>query len=122
MTALYLAVGGALGTILRHYAANRVAAWADSGPVGILAVNVTGSFLIGLFFALGEGRFDWSQQTRVLVATGFLGGFTTFSALAWQTRELAGAGDVAGASLNVAASVLVGMLAVYAGDALGRAI
>jgi CrcB protein len=121
VTLLYLAVGGALGTIMRHYAANRVATWADSGAVGILAVNVAGAFLIGLFFALGEGRIDWSYHARIFIATGFLGGFTTFSALASQTREFAGAGDVLAASLNMTASIVVGMLAVYAGDALGRA-
>jgi CrcB protein len=122
VTALYLAVGGALGTLTRHYAANRVAAWTDSASAGIFAVNIAGSFLIGLFFALGEGRFDWSYHARLLVATGFLGGFTTFSALTWQTRELAGAGDVAAAALNMGASVAFGLLAVYAGDALGRAV
>jgi CrcB protein len=84
-------------------------------------VNIAGSFLIGLFFALGEGRFEWSYHTRLLIATGFLGGFTTFSALASQTREFAGAGDFAAAALNISASVIVGLAAVYAGDALGRA-
>ena len=121
MTILYLAIGGALGTIARHYAAERVGAWTESGAVGILAVNVVGSFLIGLFLALGEGRFDWSFHVRILVATGFLGGFTTFSTLTWQTREFLDLRDFAAASAYLASSVILGMAAVYAGAAAARA-
>jgi CrcB protein len=120
MTLLYLVVGGALGTIARHYLADRVAEGAGSPAVGIFAVNIAGSFLIGLFFALGEGRFEWSYHTRVLVATGFLGGFTTFSTLVSQTRDLASMGDFAAAALNIGASMVAGLAAVYAGTALGR--
>jgi CrcB protein len=120
MTVVYLAIGGALGAIARYFIADRIGAWADSGAVGIFAVNVLGSFLIGLFLGLGEQRFDWSFETRVLVATGFLGGFTTFSTLTWQTYGLAHVGDYASAVLNMVGSVVIGMTAVYAGVGLAR--
>jgi CrcB protein len=120
MTAVYLVIGGALGTVARYWVADRVGSWTDSGALGILAVNVAGSLLIGLFLGLGEGRFDWSFHTRVLVATGFLGGFTTFSTLTWQTYQFVGIRDFTAAALNVGGSVVAGMAAVYAGVGLSR--
>jgi len=120
MTVLYLVIGGALGTVARYYVADRLGAWTDSGAMGIFAVNVLGSFLIGLFLGLGEQRFEWSFETRVLVATGFLGGFTTFSTLTWQTYGLADVGDYTAATLNLIGSIVAGMAAVYAGVGLAR--
>ncbi len=117
MTVIYLATGRALGTIARYYAAERVGGWTGSGAADIFAVNVAGSFLIGLFLTLGEGRFGWSFQVRMLIATGFLGGFTTFSTLAWQTHEFLSLRDFTAAALYLAGSVVVGMAAVYAGAA-----
>ena len=122
MTVVYLAIGGALGTIARYYMADRLGAWTDSGALGIFAVNVLGSFLIGLFLGLGEQRFEWSFETRVFVATGFLGGFTTFSTLTWQTYGLLDVGDYAAAALNLIGSIVVGMAAVYVGVGLSKAI
>jgi CrcB protein len=121
MTALYVAVGGALGSVARYYMAERVGGWAHSGAAGIFAVNVVGSFAIGLFLALGEERFDWSSGLRLFVAAGFLGGFTTFSTLTWQTYEFLELRDTIAAGANIAGSVVAGMIAVYAGAQLARA-
>ena len=121
MTVLYLAIGGALGAVARYAVADRVGAWTDSGAFGIFAVNVAGSFLIGLFLTVGQDRLDVSFHMRILVATGFLGGFTTFSALTWQTHEFLQISDFAAATLNIVGTVVVGMAAVYAGAAAARA-
>lgn len=121
MNALYAALGGALGSAARYFVASRVSVWTGTAGAGVLAVNVIGSFCIGLFLALAEQRYAWSAELRMLVAVGFLGGFTTFSSLAWETRQLADAGELAGGSLNIGANVVLGMLAVYAGAALARA-
>lgn len=122
MTPLYLALGGAFGTVARYYVADRIGAAMNSGAAGIFVVNVTGSFAIGLFLALGEDRFSWSHETRVLVAAGFLGGYTTFSTLAWQTFRLTEGREVGLAALNVVGSVVAGLLAVWAGAALARSV
>jgi CrcB protein len=122
MTLVYVALGGALGSVARYVVADRVGAWANSGAFGIFVVNIVGSFLIGLFLQLGEDRFELSFHTRVLVATGFLGGFTTFSTLTWQTYGLVDVRDYAGAALNIAATIVLGMAAVYAGVGVARAV
>lgn len=121
MTPAWLALGGALGTVARFYVADRVGAWTNSGALGIFVVNIAGSFIIGLFLTLGEDRFVWSYETRLLISTGFLGGFTTFSTLTWQTYQLAEVHDLPYAALNLIGSVVCGMLAVWAGSLAARA-
>ena len=120
MTLVYVAIGGALGSMARHYAAERIGTWTGSAAAGIFAVNVAGAFLIGLFLALAEERFDWPLQIRLFIATGFLGGFTTFSTLSWQTREFLELRDFVAAAVYLAGSIVVGMAAVYAGGATAR--
>ena len=120
MTLLYVALGGAIGSVARYVVAERVNGWTDYAAAGTLMVNVAGSFLIGLLLTLGESRFDWPQDLRVFIAAGFLGGFTTFSALTWQTYRYADAGDAGAAAVNVGLSVVLGVLAVWAGASLAR--
>lgn len=120
MTPLLLIIGGSLGTLARYYAADRVGMWTNSGAFGIFAVNIAGSFAIGLFLTLGEGRVSISSEARILVAVGFLGAFTTFSTLTWQTLQLMEIRDYGAAALNVAGSLIVGMLAVWAGAGVAR--
>ena len=79
MTPLYLIIGGSLGTLARYYGATRVGEWAHSNAIGVFAVNIVGAFVIGLFLTLSEERGGFSREARLLVATGFLGAFTTFS-------------------------------------------
>jgi CrcB protein len=120
MTAVYLVLGGSLGTLARYYVADRVGEWSNSGAFGIFVVNIAGSFIIGLFLGLGEERHVWSFETRVLVATGFLGAFTTFSTLMWQSYQLYDIRDATAATLNLVGSLVVGMLAVYLGALTSR--
>ena len=122
MNILYLAAGGALGTLSRYYVTGRVSDWGGPAGLGVFTVNIVGSFIIGLFLTLSEDRFMWPSQLRLLVAVGFLGGFTTFSSLTWETLQMLELRDVAGASLNVGGSIVCGMFAVYLGSVLGRAI
>jgi len=123
MNVLYLAVGGALGTLSRYYVTGRISDWSGAtAGLGVFAVNIIGSFAIGLFLTLSEERFLWPSGLRVFVAVGFLGGFTTFSTFTWETLQMMEMRDVVAASLNIGGSVLCGMLAVYFGTVLGRAI
>ncbi len=100
-----VALGGALGSVLRY-----VALLALPAPWGVMAVNVLGSFLIGLVF-VPAGRLGLSP----LVMTGLLGGFTTFSAFSLDALRLWTAGAVGQAAIYVAGSVLVSLAAVAAG-------
>ncbi len=122
MNIVFLAVGGALGTLSRYYVTGRVADSFGPNWLGVFTVNIIGSFIIGLFLTLSEERFMWPAQLRLLIAVGFLGGFTTFSSLTWETLQMLELRDITGASLSIGSNIFVGLLAVYAGSALGRAI
>ncbi len=121
MNVVYLVIGGSIGTLARHYGALRLANVGGSPATAILAVNVSGAFAIGLFLSLAEHRFDWPPGLVLGVGVGFLGAYTTFSTLTWHTLQYAEAGDMAAAAMNIAASVVLGMVAVWAGAQLGRA-
>jgi fluoride exporter len=109
--------GGALGTGLRMALAAWCAAkFGEKFPVGTLAVNVIGSFTIGLFAVL----FASDGLMRQVLMVGLLGGFTTFSAFSLATMNLLAAGDWWRAGLNVALSVVLCLVAVWAGQAVGQ--
>lgn len=120
MTLLYLIAGGASGTICRHYLGIWVADAVGSRPAGTLFVNITGSFAIGVVMVLATERFSWPAATVTLIAVGFLGGFTTFSAFSWQALQQLESGDYANAAVYVVASVVGGLAAVWAGASLAR--
>ena len=122
MTPLYLIVGGSLGTLARYYVTGAVDDLAGPSGLGVFIVNIVGSFVIGLFLTLSEERFMWPPETRILVATGFLGAFTTFSTFTWETLQMLEIRNIAGASLNIVGSIACGLAAVYAGTVLGRSL
>jgi len=120
MTVLYVLIGGSLGTLSRYYVTGWIDDLAGPKPLGVFVVNIVGSFIIGLFLTLSEERFLWPAELRTLIAVGFLGAFTTFSTLSWETLQLLEVRDVLGASLNIGGSIICGLMAVYAGTVLGR--
>ena len=87
-------------------------------PAGTLVVNVTGSLLIGLLAGLAESRAVFGPEVRLLLVTGFLGGYTTFSAFSLETLLLLRAGQTATAFAAVGLQVLLGVAAAWAGFAL----
>jgi fluoride exporter len=86
-------------------------------PWGTIAINVTGSFIIGFFgtLTLAHGRYPVSENLRLFVMVGLCGGYTTFSAFSLQTLDLIRGGAVIRAAINVAASVVLCVCAVAAG-------
>lgn len=84
-------------------------------PYGTLAVNVVGSFVVGFVATLALERAAVSPLWRTAILVGFCGGFTTFSAFAYETFELLRTGDPARGLLNVAAQLLLGLVAVWLG-------
>ena len=122
MVWLLVAVGGAAGSVLR-YAANRLAAHylgADT-VVGIFAVNVLGSFLLGFLATIFIQRSGLPVELRTMATVGILGGFTTFSTLAYDGVRLLSGGEYARAGLSLAANVVVGLLAAWLGVLAARA-
>ena len=119
MNSLYVALGGAAGSVLRYWLAALVAAKAGQPFWGTLFVNVVGSFTIGLFATIKGGPSDF---TRNLVMVGVLGGFTTFSSFSLQTLELFRAGNTELALANIALSLGLCLLGVWLGSLVGRTI
>ncbi len=118
--ALLVALGGGAGSVLRWYASGWVQRFApqSSFPWGTMAVNVTGSFAIGVLLTLAVERSLLSPPLRVLLVTGVLGGYTTFSAFSMETFEMARNGQWAAAAAYVFGSVGLGALASLAGWAV----
>ncbi len=109
-------LGGAIGSGLRFLTNIAAIRLVGSGfPWGTFAVNVLGSFLMGLFVELLARRLNAPAELRLFVATGILGGFTTFSAFSLDFAVLAGRGDHVQAYVYVAASVLVSIAALFVG-------
>jgi CrcB protein len=117
MTYIMVALGGALGSVLRFWLGSVIGHKAGAPFWGTLFVNVTGCFLIGLLGNLrenGPGEFD-----RYFLMVGVLGGYTTFSTFSLQTLELFRAGNPGLAAANVALSMLLCLLGVWLGHSLG---
>jgi len=122
--ALYVAIGGAIGSVLRYAVTILAAArWGPAVPWGTLIVNVAGSFVIGVVAELATGRGAFlSPGARIFIATGLCGGFTTFSSYSLDALNLARDGAAAPALLYVLGSVVLGLAAVYLGVAAARAV
>ncbi|PPE72891.1 fluoride efflux transporter CrcB [Solimonas fluminis] len=120
-TWLAVALGGGLGSVCRLAVVRWAAALgAASFPWGTLAVNVCGSLLAGIAYALLVERFDAAAGWRALFMTGFLGGFTTFSAFSLETVRLAEEGQVLAAFSNAALNLVLCLAACVLGLLLVR--
>jgi len=118
---LLICLGGAAGTAAR-YGVNVIAArWLGlEFPFGTLAVNVLGSFLIGLVQQVALESTLISETARLALAVGVLGGFTTYSSFSYETVRLAGTGAWATAALNVVATTALCLAGCGLGLAAGR--
>ena len=86
---LAIAVGGAIGAVLRHAVSTGMYSWLGMGfPWGTLAVNVLGSLALGAVFEAGASTLKLTPELRALIATGLLGAFTTFSTFALDAANL----------------------------------
>lgn len=120
---LLVAGGGAIGATLRHLVnLGTLRFWGASFPWGTLIVNLVGCFAMGVLVEVLARRFNASNELRLFLATGILGGFTTFSAFSLDAAVLWERGATAMAIGYVGASVLGSILAVFAGLWLARAL
>jgi len=118
--AVIVFVGGGIGSCLRAVVLAWLSSWSTWLPV--LLVNLVGSFVIGMVFALADEAGLLRAETRLFVAVGVLGGFTTFSTFGWGAALLAGRGAGALALADVVASVVGGVAAAGAGLVAGREV
>ncbi len=119
-TFLLIGLGGFLGAIMRYALSDYVQSWSKitQFPLGTLVVNLVGCLLIGALAQLAEARNIFTPETSSLVFLGFLGAFTTFSTFSSDSFNLISDGNNLLFYLNIGASVIFGLAAVW----LGRAI
>lgn len=120
---VWVAAGGALGTLLRFGVSEGCKHWRLTAfPWATMAVNLAGCFLIGLIVPMLEKNLHTEPHWRVFLVTGFLGGFTTFSAFGHDTVTLFNAGEGARACMNIAVNNLGGLLLVFCGWRVSEAL
>ncbi|QKV18209.1 fluoride efflux transporter CrcB [Oricola thermophila] len=120
---LLVALGGGLGASARYLTSHALLRLAGPNfPFGTLSVNIFGSFLMGVLIAILSRRSGASMEIRSFLATGFLGGFTTFSAFSLDFVLMWERGDHWQSALYMATSVAFSILALVAGLALVRAM
>ena len=116
---ILIMLGGAVGSLARYAAGtaimNRLGV---RFPLGTFVVNVSGAFLIGMLMALFTGRVGLHPNWRLALVVGFLGGYTTFSTLEWETLALVKDGARWLGLINAAGSIVVGYAAVWLGSAI----
>ena len=120
-TFLLIGLAGAVGSIARLISQQLAQRYFPVDfPVGTIAVNLIGSFIIGLVYGLADNRTLLSAETKLVLTAGLCGGFTTFSSFSYEALNLIRTGEVVEALLYVAISLASGFLAVVAGFYLGK--
>ncbi len=125
LTYLWIALGGALGSVGRFWLSGVVAQrHGETFPLGTLIVNVTGCLAIGVVATLTspDGRWLAPVSFRQFLIYGLLGGYTTFSSFSWQTLELVQDGQWLRAGSNVVGSVVLCLAAVWLGHVLAASL
>jgi CrcB protein len=123
MPLLLIGLGGFAGAVARYVVDGAVADRTGGAfPWGTLAVNVSGSFALGLLFAVTAERAILPAEIRGPVLIGFIGAYTTFSTYMLESWRLVETGEIGAALANIIGSVVIGLVAVVAGLAIGRSI
>jgi CrcB protein len=120
---LLVAFGGLVGSIARYW----LSGWAQNAsgsdfPVGTLTVNILGSFILGLVMTMSLERGLISAETRLLLGSGFCGGFTTMSTFSYETLALLQYGNTVPALTNIGLSLASCLTAVWVGSIAGRLV
>jgi fluoride exporter len=119
--AVLVGLGGLMGSIARYWVAGYVQRLNGSDfPLGTLAVNILGSFALGLIIALSLERGLMNPNLRLLLAVGFCGGFTTMSTFSYETLALLRDGSATAALANVSLTLVTCLSAVWLGDLTAR--
>jgi CrcB protein len=120
---LSVGLGGAIGSCLRYLISNWFVQTVGSGfPWGTFAINVSGSFAIGVVLQLATSQADFNPYLRLFLATGILGGYTTFSTFAYETLTLGSTDRLMHALLYTSGSVILGVAAATLGVISARLV
>ncbi|MFP4070568.1 MAG: fluoride efflux transporter CrcB [Desulfovibrionales bacterium] len=120
-TLVWIMFAGGFGALSRYLLAGLVHRfWATSFPVGTFVVNMVGCLLFGLIWTLAEERFLLDSQTRIIVFTGFLGAFTTFSTFIFESGSLLRYDQFVFAMINIVGQNVIGLVFLLVGIALAR--
>jgi CrcB protein len=117
----YVAIGGALGTAARYLLTLAIQERATGGfPIATLLINVSGSILLGFLMRYGLEGSTTSPEVRLMLTTGFCGGYTTFSTFSYETARLLEGGEWQRSFAYIVASVVVCLGGIFIGFALAR--
>jgi len=119
---LLLMVAGGMGTVTRYGVTVWAKRFGESFPWCTLMVNAVGCLLFGLAVGALETRMYWSPQVRLVVLTGFMGAFTTFSTFAFETTHLVRDSGMLAAVINLTAHNLLGVAMAVTGFGVGRVV
>ena len=116
-----VAIGGLVGSVARYWLSGATQAWTGTAfPSGTLLVNILGSFVIGLVMALSLERGAIHEDLRILLTSGFCGGFTTMSTFSYETLALLRDGEQLLALGNVGGTLVACLAAVWLGSLVAR--
>lgn len=117
---LMVFLGGGLGSTLRFLISKQFNLTSQTIPLGTLSVNIIGSLLLGFILGLVVKSTSLSGNSILFLTTGFCGGFTTFSAFAFENMEFLKSGDYSGFAVYTFGSLILGFAAVFAGVYLSK--
>jgi fluoride exporter len=118
---LLVGAGSAIGGIVRLLIGKSIMqVFQYPFPLGTFIINISGSFLIGILYALYGKSGNLSPSALLFLATGVCGGFTTFSAFSYENLLLLRSGNYMMAMVYITGSIIIGLLAVFAGYAIGK--
>ena len=121
-TLLLVGLGGFIGATLRYILGGWIQSSFVNFPVGTLVINTTGSFFIGLIMYLSEYQGMFSDETRIFLTIGILGGFTTLSTFGYESFRLLEDSKLSLMAINVVSTVLFSIMAVYLGKIVALSI
>jgi CrcB protein len=117
----FIALGGALGSLGRYLLSTWIYSKSDAVfPWGTYIVNILGCFVLGMIYVWGAEKMVIGPNMRTFLTVGFLGAFTTFSTFSLETLNIIKGGEIKIALLNIAGSVVVGLLAVWLGTVVAH--
>lgn len=120
---LFIGSGGFIGAVMRYWISGWVyEKWGTAYPYGTFVVNIAGAFLLGLIMSATEEHLVLPAHIKMAVTVGILGAFTTFSTFCYESMMLIQEGNVLRAFLNIAVSLLVGLVFVFVGIKAGKLI
>ncbi len=119
---IIVAVGGSLGALSRYFLQGWILERTGPSVLALFVINISGAFALGLILTLAAERALISPDVRLLLTTGFLSAYTTFSSWMLESVQLIQVGSIARAALNVVGSVVAGLIAVSLGIIVARLI